>query len=242
MRPDLRPRQPASFSDTLRRQLDGYTLAASAAGVGLLTLASPAQARIVYTPANLPLTNYSLDLNHDGIIDFAFVDSTVVHSITGVTWEMIGAVPQSNEFMGKKKHGATPVAAGELIDSHGKWDNHGGVVYGLIAEDLDHYRTSVHRWTSRLLGPWSNDGKGFKHRYLGLKFLIKGKFHYGWARLDTTGTSGSMVRLTGYAYETVPNKPIVAGQTKGPDVVMRVPESTAGTLGKLALGKSQAVR
>jgi hypothetical protein len=38
--------------------------------------------------------------------------------------------------------------------------------------------------------------------------------------------------LTGYAYETVPNKPIIAGKTKGPDVITLEP----GSLGRLAQG------
>ena len=38
--------------------------------------------------------------------------------------------------------------------------------------------------------------------------------------------------LTGYAYETVPNKPIIAGKTKGPDVITAQP----GGLGRLAQG------
>ena len=55
-------------------------------------------------------------------------------------------------------------------------------------------------------------------RYLGLKFLIRGKVHYGWARLNVTvGNSKITATLTGYAYETIPNNPIIAGKTKGPD-------------------------
>jgi hypothetical protein len=63
---------------------------------------------------------------------------------------------------------------------------------------------------------WANGGKGFKGHYLGLKFLINGKVHYGWARLNTTGGPAGTV-LTGYAYETVPGKAIIAGQRKGAD-------------------------
>jgi hypothetical protein len=37
--------------------------------------------------------------------------------------------------------------------------------------------------------------------------------------------------FTGYAYETVPNKPISTGKTKGPDVV-----SSPASLGHLAAG------
>ena len=40
--------------------------------------------------------------------------------------------------------------------------------------------------------------------------------------------------LTGYAYETVPNKPIITGKTTGPDVITLDP----ATLGHLAQGAS----
>jgi hypothetical protein len=43
--------------------------------------------------------------------------------------------------------------------------------------------------------------------------------------------------LTGYAYETVPNKPIIAGKTKGPDVITVQPDTAPGSLGRLALGR-----
>jgi hypothetical protein len=53
------------------------------------------------------------------------------------------------------------------------------------------------------------------NRYLGLKFKIKGKIHFGWARLSVVGRQRITAALTGYAYETIPGKVIKAGQTKG---------------------------
>jgi hypothetical protein len=89
--------------------------------------------------------------------------------------------------------------------------------------------------TKRWDGPWFNDGKGVKNRYLGLKFKIKGKFHFGWARLTVETTQANFTAiLTGYAYETIPGKPIIAGQTKGPDDTTVAPTS----LGHLAAGAS----
>jgi hypothetical protein len=64
---------------------------------------------------------------------------------------------------------------------------------------------------------------------------IEGCFHYGWARLTvTTQQTELTAALTSYAYETIPGKGIVAGKTKGPDVVDREP----ATLGHLARGGS----
>jgi hypothetical protein len=67
--------KPSKLSESCNRRLNAYALAASAAGLGLFTLAPRAGAKIVYTPANLPLMNQQqvfFDLNHDGINDFSF--------------------------------------------------------------------------------------------------------------------------------------------------------------------------
>ena len=78
------------------------------------------------------------------------------------------------------------------------------------------------------IGQWLN----VTNRYLGLKFKIDGKFHYGWARVSVQLPGSFLIdtTLTGYAYETVPGKAIEAGQTAG-----QTDKSSMG-LGRLALG------
>ena len=61
-------------------------------------------------------------------------------------------------------------------------------------------------------GPWVHSGRSAVSRYLGLKIQISGKTHYDWARVVVTGLVNAI--LTGYAYETIPGKAIVTGQTK----------------------------
>ena len=66
-------RTPANLSESIHQQLNMYALAAGAAGVGVLALAQPVEAKIVYTPAHRvigPDSKYLLDLNHDGKTDF----------------------------------------------------------------------------------------------------------------------------------------------------------------------------
>jgi hypothetical protein len=87
-------------------------------------------------------------------------------------------------------------------------------------------------------GQWVN----VRSRYLGLKFRINGKVHYGWARLNVTvGNSRISATLTGYAYETTANKAIIAGATKGlddsePSASLKSPTPEPATLGALAIG------
>ncbi len=53
---------------------------------------------------------------------------------------------------------------------------------------------------------WKDNGES----YLGLKFDINGKQHYGWARLDVTSAFQWVIK--DYAYNATPNSPILAGQ------------------------------
>jgi hypothetical protein len=85
--------------------------------------------------------------------------------------------------------------------------------------------------THRSRGLWKNA----KNRYLGLKFVVKGTAtHYGWARLSLVPyrNGHTTLVLTGYAYETIPGKPIVTGKTHG---------THKATLGRLAQGASGVV-
>jgi hypothetical protein len=73
MKQSPQSRKPANLSGSVRKQLNSYALAASAAGVGLLALTQPADAKIVYAKTHhriLVNIHYNLDLNHDGITDF----------------------------------------------------------------------------------------------------------------------------------------------------------------------------
>jgi hypothetical protein len=64
------PGKTAFLSASVQRQLNTYTLAAGAAGVGILTMSQTTQAKIVYTPTHHVIGKngqYKLDLNHDKI-------------------------------------------------------------------------------------------------------------------------------------------------------------------------------
>jgi hypothetical protein len=79
---------PCIFSHSFQQRLNMYALAASAAGVSLLALTQPSQAKIVYTKAHQVIgTNsiYSLDLNHDGIVDFLILESHPFGGFVGNT-------------------------------------------------------------------------------------------------------------------------------------------------------------
>lgn len=204
---------------------------ASAAGIAVLALSPAAAARIVYTPAHESLVGLTLDLNHDGKGDVQFNQN--VNATTSVGMQSIWVGPTSSSAQRLNKVVATPknldavaLRAGSRIGPDRQFETH-GVIYGDVI-----YRNPPHTvW----FGQWGNGGKGLKDRYLGIKFTINGQFHYGWARISTTVTGDqSTSLLTGYAYETVPNKPILAGKTKGPSS-----SAERETLGQLARGSAR---
>jgi hypothetical protein len=199
---------------------------ASAAGVAML--AQPSEAKIVYTVTHkqiAPNNTITLDLNHDGKPDFSFHDSFTCTSFCEYIIGALTVIPAHSQdeivgYAGRSQNFASALPAGAVIGPQAKFSP-GNKVMARGGYDAG---TNTVGYCS---GRWKNE----PHRYLGLKFSINGKIHYGWARLsETCAKNGeNTALLTGYAYETIPNKPIIAGKTKGPD-------QPRGSLGTLAAG------
>jgi len=227
----LAPRTPSKFSDSLQHQLNMYALAASAAGVGVLALSCPAEAKIVYTRAHIVLPGQSnswcyLDLNHDGVMDFKFSHGYFYSTELDEFGTLVSMAPykrNGNGVMGVNGS-ASALRAGVKVGPAGRFSRFGRMAFG-----VGHIQTQSRTHFS---GAWADGGDGLNNRYVGLQFAIKGKLHYGWARVSVSAFRFTAT-LTGYAYETIPNKPIITGKTKGPDVVTVEP----ATLGRLALGR-----
>jgi hypothetical protein len=234
------PRKTARIADSLHRQLNMYALAASAAGVSLLALTPPSEAEIIYTKAHVVLgarsdMYYRLDLNHDKIVDFIlFHRLTYAQSGNTLLFSSQVFVPSytlANKLnrvgFNTSKNEAMAFRAGDKI---------GPSAFFWLSGSMANAAGVVGKLPSRYQGEWGNDGEGLKNGYLGFRFAIKNKAHYGWARVSVSEYPFAAT-LTGYAYETIPNKPIVAGKTKGRDVITVQSDSTPPTLGRLAAGR-----
>jgi hypothetical protein len=241
-------RKTAKLSDSLHKRVNMYALAGGAAGVGVLALSHPAEAKIVYTHANVTIGNrgvlhFQLDLNHDGVKDFSF-------SYPGTSSDPHAAALVANP-LGKgnkvvrrttgsdhQKYYPAALAAGVLIGPKRQFRS--GRQQVLAEWDSDVSSLTSHR------GNWLN----VKNRYIGFEFVITGKVHYGWARLSVSlDDHGRDIQgtLTGYAYETIPNKPIIAGKTEGPEegsvddanpATLNEPTLRPASLGLLARGSA----
>jgi hypothetical protein len=267
MKQRILPRKPVILSESTERCLGTYALAASAAGVTALALAVPAaDAKIIYTKTHVQLQNnqpLALDFNQDGKTDFFLLfkgpNETVggefyeylvaCHRPVAAThgYECISSVSSTynplNAIRVNKTGSAIALLAGKGIQKGERFKDK--VVVGMGGVNWETFSTGRTEWG----GPWVNGGKGVKNRYLGVKFQINGHSHFAWARLTVTTTPPHDFKatLTGYAYETIPGKAIIAGQTKGSDdadnsvgqpnpTSQTRPTPEPATLGALAMG------
>jgi hypothetical protein len=232
-------RKPSKLSEPVRQQLNLYALAAGAAGAGLLVVSQPLRAEVVYTPIQVKLTNGQLpiDLNHDGTIDYIVSNQSAGGSCClyqrtlNVTGAFVGS--SQNGVIGVSRY-ANALKPGQAIGPRQLF---------LFAPMV--MATAFNDSNSFLYvnGPFANT----TDRFLGLKFVVQGHTHYGWARFSVVkaGFRGSKpvisATLSGYAYETVPDRRIIAGQTEAPSASLvapsdALPATHPATLGLLARG------
>ncbi len=240
----IRPR--TRLGQNLEKNLLAYAAAASAA---VLSAALPADAEIIYTPSNIPMavahrnmgpvfTHF--DLNNDGIRDFTFAMSytSLYNSSTLRHKFYLKVVPVqagNGAVEGANTATAAALSQGDTVGPRQKFGADG--LYMVLSE-FNAYR-------SRRSGTWQK----VEYAYVGLKFVITGEIHYGWARIKfpyagTFFDPGALgyPSIYGYAYESTPNQPIVAGQTSGSAPNASLPNPSAATkpasLGMLAAGAS----
>jgi hypothetical protein len=219
----------------LSRRLASYAAAAGGA-VALLGISDPADAKIVYTRVSVNLTaaestEYVLrpDRIHPALtLSFKLCSSRCVHlQATGKNGgEIIG---ESANFP-SLGYPATLLTAGQQIGKNGSFRDKAT----FAAENIVYYGESSY-------GNFFSVTNG----YFGFEFSIDGQTHYGWGRMTTSSPDGPdsiSAKLTGFAYETIPNRRILAGQEQGsyaePGAEGDGPTAQAGrsALGAIALG------
>jgi len=222
----------AVISVGFHQRLSAYATAAAAAGVGLLATATPANADIVFTPTHIVFTagQVFIDLDHDGVNDFILS----IYNFSSHDRRLAAqGIPYQNGVLGYSSGPSYPplaLVAGARIGGgageHGFFWHHPASAVNVQA---DRFGTIIER-------PFANAGD----RYLGLKFRINGKIHYGWALLNARAGGVDHrrpwinVTMKGYAYNSVAGETIHAGQISANAKNEAVPE--AGTLAALALG------
>jgi hypothetical protein len=213
---------PTKLKPTLNSRIMGYVAAAS--GAALAIVPASAQGEIVFSAVDVTTGgSYALDLNKDGTPDFTF-EQVPYDSGHGHDFGLALDVP-GNAVLGARN----PLPIGARIGPGRGFTT--STYYGVVfmGENFE-YGTITNSF-----GFW----KGVTNKFVGFKFLVSGEVHYGWARLS--GNGGTSVVISGYAYETVPNKGIRAGQRTEDEVLSQVSspelsEPTPPTLGLMAAG------
>jgi hypothetical protein len=208
----------------IEKRLLNYTAAATA-GLAFSTLAQPAEAKVVFTPVHrsiLPEIGLRLDLNHDGVTDFFlynfWFDSHHSYNSSIGFLSVRGSAGVNRVITETSQNGvgfAKALPAGVTV---GPSANFGPYFENRMLECGTTSYVRKHR-----SGPWLD----VKNKYLGLKFIVNGEIHYGWARFTTQQVTYCKVRalLSGYAYESDANTPIVTGQTSDSSPVEQKPEA-----------------
>jgi hypothetical protein len=211
------------ISHHLAKRLLAYATVAGTASA----CSSQAAAEVIYTPIQRHVrSSFFIDLNHDGLEDFQIYSSLLsgagIVKVLPARGNRILAAGPDQCFL---DNAAAPLPGGAVIGP-GK-----------------PFQASATCMAYLAYGALSSGGlwKEAEHRYLGLAFEIDGTEHFGWARLSLSKfLFNNTAEIEGYAYETIPGKPIIAGDQgndQGHDDGNATEASAASaTLGALAAG------
>ncbi|MCH8904419.1 MAG: T9SS type A sorting domain-containing protein [Bacteroidetes bacterium] len=188
------------------KKVENKLKAYSATALALMAISPAANATIVYTDVNPDVTystsgsSHLLDLNNDNIDDFELrlnlwvygSFSTAQVKITPLVFNAVDG------YISNYWNLAALGQTNDTIDATKGWMGGGQVI--LAQHSSFGSNTNI--------GPWF----GAKDKYLGLQILVSGNTYYGWARLDVDSNAKKFT-LKDYAYEDVPLKSILAGDT-----------------------------
>jgi hypothetical protein len=227
---------PVALNRKLDYKLRSYAASASAAGVAMIALAQPNRAEVVYTPTHRAIPqggSVTLDFIHNGKTDFTIHSSFATCSfVESHCWFQQLVVTPTGQNRVLATYGeflfAQALPSGAKIGWPAKFSTGR---FGYARMD----RCKATQTSYYLSGSWPKQ----RNRYLGLEFTIEGKVHFGWARLSLPIEGGLKCHaspvLTGYAYETEPGQPILAGATSDTEKAS-YQLHPKGALGVLALG------
>ncbi|MBK7681864.1 MAG: T9SS type A sorting domain-containing protein [Bacteroidetes bacterium] len=190
-----------------------------------MLFSTSANAQIAYTDINPDTSiirtrlnqrgHYSIeqsrDFNNDGIPDLKF---TLITSIitggfppqnTGYTAGTIRATPLNGSAILTGSLGfPAKMNLNAIISANANWST---VTNQLLFEK------KLANGNTTNSGNWNTGTDGF----LGLKVIVGGQTHYCWIQLNaaafTSGANAAILTIKDYAYNSVPNQPILAGET-----------------------------
>jgi len=216
----VKTEQPLSHN--LTKHLLAYATVAGAA----TACSTPAAAEVIYTPVHSKVNFvFPVDLNHDGINDFSISS----YYFSGLGFLSVkptfsgNRIISTKEVCGDRAGAAAALPVGARIGP--------GLPFQSFADCMAYGVFS------------SNNGSWLfvKGRYLGFAFIRwQGTLRLGPPQHELLGYD-QVGKVLGYAYETIPNKPIVAGDighanSSAEPVAGSPDQPTSAALGALAAG------
>jgi hypothetical protein len=193
----------------------------------LCTVATHAQ--IIYTDVKpdeiIHNSTYYFDLNNDGTADFGFYSQENQNQVckcgnetTKGPGEGATALTTPPEVYNRIAHSQNigemsdikRLDSNTIIDAFLFWEGDGD-----LARDGGYCGKSIfcsNKYGSVYVSGSPSGLWGYSiNKYMGLQLKVGSNIYYGWARLDVQ-SSGSSVTLKDYAYNSIPNQPILAGE------------------------------
>ncbi len=192
-----------------------------------MLFSASANAQIVYTDVNPDTTitqstngssAYYLDINNDGLTDLtmtAMLNGTISRSVQVGTssgsqvLNYSAPAPGGNVILlAKAKNNNAIIGSTSPNGTNAIWSNAQNVhlrrIQRIIIPQPPYYANVT--W-----GDWSNN----TDRYLAVRISVAGVWHYGWVRVSVLVSTTSAVSFTirDYAYNSIPNQLILAGDT-----------------------------
>lgn len=185
-------------------------------------------AQIVYTDVNPDVVlscdfltysctgSHSLDLNNDGVTDFVLEPlRRGVSCGAGCSLALASTDRDSAVIRSTSQSWIADTTGGfglnAQIDSSLNWTN----INHVLASSLPECQNCTFRGSTLVFPPASGPWLNISGKYLPLKIKIGSDFYYGWIRLAVIIPSPGKItmRIFSYAYNSLPNQPILAGQT-----------------------------
>ncbi|MBK7851317.1 MAG: T9SS type A sorting domain-containing protein [Bacteroidetes bacterium] len=196
--------------------------------VTVLMFSTLSNAQVVYTDVNPDMVlscifqtncspDYSLDLNNDGISDFVLSASKMFvncgrcgptggHTMANGNSAVISST--SNCWIADTTGG---YALNTLINSSLAWTN---AIHTLVTKSVNCESCSPSPGSHLVYLPETGNWINVSGNYLPLKVQVGTDFFYGWIKLGVLiGQNTVSITIYEYAYNSIPNQPILAGQT-----------------------------
>ena len=181
-----------------------------------MLFSASANAQIVYTDVTpdqvisattVPsMEDYNIDLNNDGISDYK-----ISCSRSGGTCPLDPSSRLYINFISDSALNSNAVVTGTSITYPLAMNFNDSISSGLSFSSFGYLRRNTSGGPcTGTFGVWSYS----IDRYLGLKLIVGGNTYYGWARMQIDVVTGiPSCTIKDYAYNSIPNQPILAGET-----------------------------